>query len=308
MPSASSRSTRILEGAGGDSSTHVPGHDAADLLAHDEGVRRQQGGQQRAVSAARQARRSRIASGRPRPLPRAPGAASAAQRAGSGERGGAVGRVRRGAPASAAAAPAARRAPASQRGERRSAAFARRVPHPHASKTTCNKEREHESNHCARRGRRHRAVRGFVDDLRRRRADMPPSCRRAAKAIRRLLGPGLHFKLPPPFQTLTLIDTRISRSTHPTRTVSRRRIKTMCWSTRSSSIASPIRSSCSKETKEHAEPAGPARAAARTALAMRSRSSRCPTRSPSSRPRRSKRAARWTRARRRSACQWSICS
>ena len=37
---------------------------------------------------------------------------------------------------------------------------------------------------------------------------MPPSCPRMAKAIRSSIGPGLHFKLPPPFQTLTLIDTR----------------------------------------------------------------------------------------------------
>ena len=53
-----------------------------------------------------------------------------------------------------------------------------------------------------------------------------------------LLGPGLHVKLPPPLQTVTLVDTRIQSLDAPARRpLTSRRTKPKCWSTRSSSIA-----------------------------------------------------------------------
>ena len=131
----------------------------------------------------------------------APGASERwRKRAGSGERGGTVGRVRRGGRVGRGRPvprpPRQRRQPASRRA-------ALRCVHATPSaiacvKTTCNKEREHES----------RSLRSswpsssccssassmvFVVDER--------PCRRRLSRMAKasaLLGPGLHFKLPPP--------------------------------------------------------------------------------------------------------------
>ena len=167
----------VLESAGGDPRAHVPGHHAADLFEYDEGICRQQGRQQRAVSAARQAGRGdppaccRSCRRCERGVRRRCGIGACRCRAASGERCRCVGsqrppprlRARRATPTQ----PATRCVRAT-----RSAAA--------AAKTTFNEEREHESNHCARRGYRRAAVCGVVDCVRGRSASYGRAVRRMA--------------------------------------------------------------------------------------------------------------------------------
>ncbi len=89
---------------------------------------------------------------------------------------------------------------------------------------------EHEQDHCA----RHRGCRSCCSPLRRwwssSTSAMPRVVRRTATAPA-LLGPGLHVKLPPPLQTVTLVDSRIAVARRAGRRPLRnRRTRTICSS------------------------------------------------------------------------------
>ena len=200
---------------------------------------------------------------------RQPSRLRAAPRRGGGPQARAQRTARASAPAAAAppapASAAQRREPEPQRAIR----CARAMRSARAAvKTTCNKEREHESNHCARRRRRHRAVHRLVDDLHRRRT----ACRRRLRAWRRQSATrqarACTSSCRRRSRRLTLIDTRtltIDETGADRFTTSRqeRSARQHGHQVSRGRSAQALR----KQREEHADRAGALTALARTALA-----------------------------------------